>query len=137
MLYKGSRMSYSELPASDFNRPWTARLSTITEIPAWNLTVSNFFRYRGAYEQIIDTETTADVDGQALAVYDTKTVGAAPTWDLRVKWEIPTGKEQALFMAVDVTNVTNRANEIVSSSKLARTNYEIGRQYWLEVGYRF
>lgn len=137
VLYKGSRMSYSELPASDFNRPWTARLSTITEIPAWNLTVSNFFRYRGAYEQIIDTETTADVDGQALAVYDTETVGAAPTWDLRVKWEIPTGKEQALFMAVDVTNVTNRANEIVSSAKSARTTYEIGRQYWLEVGYRF
>lgn len=137
VIYKGSRMPYNELPASDFNRPWTARLSTITEIPQWNLTISNFFRYRGAYEQIIDTGRDVDVGGESLAVYDVAKVSPAPTWDLKVKWEIPTAKEQALFMAVDVTNVTDRVNTIVSSSSTARTTYEIGRQYWLEVGYRF
>lgn len=137
VIYDGKVMAYTELPASDFNRPWTARLSTITEIPAWNLTISNFFRYRGAYDQIIDTGTTQDVNGAALAVYDTASVKPAPTWDLRVKWEIPTAKEQALFMAVDVTNVTDQVNEIVSSGSTARTTYEIGRQYWVEVGYRF
>ena len=135
VMYKGSRLSFSQLPASDFNRPWTARLSTITEIPAWNLTLSNFFQYRGAYDQLINTGTTADVDGESLEVYDVARVSAAPTWDMRVKWEIPTAKEQALFMAVDVTNVTDRVNKIVSTS--ARTTYETGRQFWLEVGYRF
>ncbi|MDR0277942.1 MAG: TonB-dependent receptor [Paucimonas sp.] len=137
VIYDGSPRSYSELPASDFNRPWTARLSTITEIPAWNLTISNFFRYRGAYDQIYNTGTTADVNGEALEVYDVASVQPAPTWDLRVKWEIPTAKDQALFMAVDVTNVTDQVNEIVSSGSSARTTYEVGRQYWLEVGYRF
>ncbi|WP_053388426.1 TonB-dependent receptor [Pseudomonas sp. 10-1B] len=137
VIYDGKRLAYSQLPASDFNRPWTARLTTITEIPAWHLSVSNFFRYRGAYEQIIDTGRYQDVDGESLRVYDTASVAAAPTWDMRVKWEIPTAREQALFVAVDVTNVTDKVNPIVSNSSTARTTYEVGRQYWLEVGYRF
>lgn len=137
VLYDGKRMAYSQLPASDFNRPWTARLTTITEIPRWHLSISNFFRYRGAYDQIIDTGRTTDVDGEALAVYDTASVAGAPTWDMRVKWEMPTAREQALFVAVDVTNVTDKVNSIVSNSSTVRTTYEVGRQYWLEVGYRF
>ncbi|WEK30753.1 MAG: TonB-dependent receptor [Candidatus Pseudomonas phytovorans] len=137
VLYDGKRLAYSELPASDFNRPWTARLTTITEIPSWHLSISNFFRYRGAYQQIIDTGRTEDVDGETLQVYDTASVAAAPTWDMRVKWEVPTARDQALFVAVDVTNVTDKVNPIVSNSSSARTTYEIGRQYWLEVGYRF
>ncbi|MEE1921800.1 TonB-dependent receptor [Pseudomonas sp. 148P] len=137
VIYDGERMSFTELPPNDYNRPWTARLSTITEIPAWNLTISNFVRYRGAYDQIIDTGRTEDVDGEALAIYDAASVKAAPTWDMRVKWEIPTARDQALFVAVDVTNVTDEVNEIVYSGSTAKTTYEIGRQYWLEVGYRF
>ena len=137
VYYKGSRMAFSELPAKDFNRPWTARLTAITEIPRWNLTVSNFLRYRGAYEQLISTGERVTEGNQDLAVYDAVDVKAAPTWDLRVNWDIPTGKDQALFVAVDVTNVTDQVNEIVSSSSTASTTYEVGRQYWLEVGYRF
>ncbi|MBE8591999.1 TonB-dependent receptor [Pseudomonas sp. MAFF 301449] len=136
VLYDGKRMAYSELPASDFNRPWTARLTTITEIPQWNLTLSNFLRYRGAYEQIIDSSEIVTVNGEDLAVYEAAKVKAAPTWDMRVSWEIPTGKEQALFAAVDITNVTDHVNEIVGSGSSTVT-YEVGRQYWLEVGYRF
>ncbi len=137
VFYDGKRIAYSELPASDFSRPWTARLTTITEIPQWSLTVSNFLRYRGAYDQLIDTGDITSVNGSDLAVYDIAKVKAAPSWDMRVSWDIPTGQEQALFVAVDVTNVTDQVNEIVSSSSTARTSYEIGRQYWLEVGYRF
>ena len=136
VIYDGKRMAYSELPASDFNRPWTARLTTITEIPQWNVTVSNFFRYRGAYEQIISTSATQVIGDETLVVYDSAEVKAAPTWDLRVKWEIPTGNDQALFAAVDVTNVTDHVNEIVGKSSSV-VSYEVGRQYWLEVGYRF
>lgn len=137
VIYKGSRVAFSELPAKDFNRPWTARVTAITEIPQWNLTVSNFLRYRGGYNQLIDTGETVTIGNEDLNVYDSAKVKAAPTWDMRVNWDIPTGKDQALFIAVDVTNVTDQVNEIVSSSSSASTNYEIGRQYWLEVGYRF
>lgn len=135
VLYDGKLMKFSELPAQDFNRPWTARMTAITEIPQWNLTLSNFLRYRGPYKQIVDTNEEVLIGGDEVAVYDVAEVSGAPTWDMRAYWEIPTAPEQALFLAVDITNVADRVNEIVSSS--GSTSYEVGRQYWLEVGYRF
>ncbi|MCD5977844.1 TonB-dependent receptor plug domain-containing protein [Pseudomonas quasicaspiana] len=135
VVYDGKLTKYSELPASDFNRPWTARMTAITEIPQWHLTVSNFLRYRGAYDQIYNLNEKVVVDGESLDVYRTVRVNAAPTWDMRVDWEVPTGKDQAAFIAVDVTNVADRVNTIKSSA--TTTTYEVGRQYWLEVGYRF
>jgi hypothetical protein len=137
VLYDGSLMKYSELPASNFNRPWTGRMTTITDIPQLNLTWSNFFRYRGAYDQIINTGDEVVIDGKDVSVYETARVSAAPTWDMRLDWELPTGKDESVFVAVDVTNVTDKVNSIVSSRSTASTTYEVGRQYWLEVGYRF
>jgi hypothetical protein len=135
VVYDGKVMKYSELPASDFNRPWTARMTAITEIPQWNLTVSNFLRYRGPYDQIYNLDETTTVNGETLDVYRAVRVSAAPTWDMRLDWEVPTGKDQAAFIAVDVTNVADKVNSIKSSA--TTTTYEVGRQYWLEVGYRF
>lgn len=137
VLYDGERMDFIELPPNNFNRPVTARLTTITEIPQWNLTLSNFVRYRGPYKQIIDTGREVVLDGDTLAVYDAAPVSAAVNWDMKVYWEIPTGKEQALFSSVSITNVTDRINQTVSAGSRAKTTYEIGREYWLEVGYRF
>ena len=137
VMYDGSVMNYADLPARNFNRPWTARLTAITEIPQFNLTWSNFLRYRGPYDQIIATGNEVTVADETYRIFETARVKAAPTWDMRVDWELPTGKDQALFMAVDITNVTDKVNPIVSSSASAKTTYEVGRQYWLEVGYRF
>lgn len=137
VYYDGSLIPYSQLPASNFNRPWTARLNTITSIPALNLTWTNFFRYRGAYDQIFpDNPETVTIDGNVYDAYAVKRVSAAPTWDTRVKWEIPTYDEQSLYVAVDITNVTDRVNTIVSDTA-GTISYETGRQYWLEVGYQF
>lgn len=136
VYFDGQLMPYSELPTDNFNRPWTARLSTVTSLPQLNLTWSNFFRYRGAYEQIFQSNPDSIViDGTTYDYYQTEQVRAAPTWDTRIKWEIPTADEQALYVAVDVTNVTDEVNDIVSDS--GTLSYEIGRQYWLEVGYTF
>ncbi|WP_411562461.1 MULTISPECIES: TonB-dependent receptor plug domain-containing protein [Pseudomonas] len=137
VVLDGKRIAYHELPASDFNRPWTGRLTTITDIPQWNLSVSNFFRYRGPYDQVVGVSPDAEVDGEVLKRYETVATPGAPTWDMRVAWEIPTGKDQAMFVNVDVTNVTDRVNKIASRESVSLVSYEVGRQYWLEVGYRF
>lgn len=135
VIYDGKIMAWSGLPSDDFNRPWTARLTTITDIPALNITWSNFFRYRGKYDQIVFTGDQQTINGVEYDVYDAASVPAAPTWDTRVYWEVPTGTDQAVFAAVDVTNVMDKVNPIVTRS--GSTSYEVGRQYWLEVGYRF
>ena len=137
VLYDGKRMDFVELPPNNFNRPWTARLTTITEIPAWHMSISNFLRFRSKYKQIIDTKRKVDLDGETLSVYEAAPVGSAMTWDMQVYWELPTAKDQAVFASVDITNVADKINPTVSAGNQAVTRYEVGRQYWLEVGYRF
>lgn len=137
VIYDGKLVPYEALPPSDFNRPWTARLVTITDIPQWNLEVSNFFRYRGPYDQVVRVTPDAEVDGKTYSRYETVATPGAPTWDMRFAWDIPTGKDQAFFVNVDVTNVTDQVNKIASRTSVSVISYEVGRQYWLEVGYRF
>ncbi|MNH44417.1 hypothetical protein D3C79_1065790 [compost metagenome] len=72
-----------------------------------------------------------------LSVYEAASVGSAMTWDMQVYWELPTAKDQAVFASVDITNVADKINPTVSAGSQAVTRYEVGRQYWLEVGYRF
>lgn len=136
VYYDGKLMPYSELPASNFNRPWTLRLNTITSLPVLNLTWSNFLRYRGPYEQIYrGSPDTITVDGESYDYYQVGEVRAAPTWDTRIKWDMPLGGDQSAYVAVDITNVTDQVNDVLSDS--GTLSYEIGRQYWLEVGYQF
>ncbi|SDH64691.1 hypothetical protein SAMN05216588_10667 [Pseudomonas flavescens] len=135
VYFDGKLVPYSQLPANNFNRPWTARLNTITSVPALNLTWSNFLRYRGAYEQIY-RDGTITLDDTSYEHYLVGEAKAAVTWDTRVKLDIPLQGEQALYMAVDVTNLTNHVNEIIGSTS-GSLSYETGRQYWLEVGYQF
>lgn len=53
--------------------------------------------------------------------------------------EIPTGKQQALFINLDVFNVLDEqvVSSVQSSAVATTPSYDVGRQYWLEVGYRF
>jgi len=86
---------------------------------------------------VVKVSPDAEVDGKPYSRYETVATPAAPTWDMRLAWDIPTGKDQAFFVNVDITNVTDKVNEIASRTSTSVVSYEIGRQYWLEVGYRF
>ncbi len=134
--YDGKFMRYSDRPADNYNRPWTARLTTITDIPALNLTWTNFLRYRDGYRRMAPTGALVDHDGESVRVWEEKGYSGALNWDLRLAWELPTAKEQAVFVNLDVTNVLDKA--IVSDTDSDDyVNYEVGRQFMVEVGYRF
>ncbi|MDF3935625.1 TonB-dependent receptor [Pseudomonas citronellolis] len=135
--YDGKFMRYSERPADNFNRPWTARLTTITEIPQANLTWSNFLRYRAGYRQIIDTGDSVNYQGTAVDVWEEERQDAVVTWDLRLAWERPTAKDQAVFVNLDVFNVLDEVAVSTVNSTSGVPTYEVGRQFWVEVGYRF
>lgn len=137
VYFDGSLMPYSELPASNFNRPWTIRLNAVTSIPRLNLTWTNFLRYRGPYDQIFRANPeNIVIDGATYENYEVREVPAAPTWDTRLKWTLPLGASQSTYVAVDITNVTDKVNTIASDTA-GTISYETGRQYWLEVGYQF
>jgi len=134
--YQGKVIHISELPPSNYTRDWTYRLTTITEIPAWRLSWSNFFRYRAG----VDTLKQALQSVNGYRAYYDKSYGNAFTWDARLAWEQPTLEDQAIFVNLDVYNLTNRSNANDNTSASAYYDsavYETGRQFWLEVGYRF
>ncbi|MCP8351347.1 TonB-dependent receptor [Pseudomonas sp. B21-036] len=137
--YQGSFINYQDRPATNYNRPWTARLTTITDIPQANLQWSNFWRYRAGYKRIGDTGRNVDYRGTSVDVWEEQKFDAALTWDTRLGWRIPTARDQAIFVNVDVFNVLDKksvnANATVNSNSVS--TYEVGRQYWLEVGYTF
>ncbi|WP_175653172.1 TonB-dependent receptor [Pseudomonas sp. Marseille-P9899] len=134
--YDGQFIRYSDRPADNYNRPWTARLTTLTEIPAFNLNWTNFLRYRDGYRRMAATGAIVDYNGQDARVWKEKAYAGALSWDTRLAWELPTAHEQAVFVNLDVTNLLDKA--IVSNTDADDyANYEVGRQFMVEVGYRF
>lgn len=135
ILYNGKVTRWIDRPADNYNRPMTGRVLFNTVIPSARLTIGNFFRLRQSYEKIVATGKKADYNGTQIDVYEKQTVGKAITWDMRINWSMPTVREQEAYVTLSVDNVLNRSNAI----ELTGTDlvYEKGRQYWLEVGYRF
>lgn len=73
------------------------------------------------------------------------------SWDMRLGFELDMYKGQTLYMNVDIYNVLNSKikstiantayNGSTSSGAFASSSavavYEVGRQFWLQVGYKF
>ena len=134
--YDGKFMKYSDMPASNYNRPWTARLTTVTEVEPLHLTWSNFLRYRDGYRRIAATGKTTEFQGAAVRVWEETPFSGALTWDTRLAWEMPTAKDQSVFVNLDVTNLLDK--QIVSTTDTTGlTTFEVGRQFMVEVGYTF
>lgn len=139
VMYKGQVMRSYERPVDNYTRPWSARLVTTTHLPAAHLTWSNFINWRASYSQVIRDGSVMH-EGQSLYNYVEKDLSSALTWDTRIGWEMPLSSAEAVFLNLDIGNVLNRRNVIGSSSSTntnAEVDYELGRNYTLEVGFRF
>ncbi|NYZ64265.1 TonB-dependent receptor [Luteimonas deserti] len=138
--YRGQVIRYNERPVENFARPWTARIVTQTMIPALNLTVGSFLSWRGDYTAARDTGATTEFDGRQISIYAPRDFGTTMTWDLRFAWQNTIGvKQETLFANLDVTNVLNRRNVATHMDDWAGgyEEFELGRHFQLELGYRF
>jgi hypothetical protein len=135
--YRGKVIHYSQLPTDNFTRPWTLRATTETTIPQWNLTVTNFLRYRAGYQDIGDTGINTSHQGQAIDVYDRRDFSGALNWDLRIGWDKALTANQSVFVNLDVFNVLDRVNVTAMNNNRSVPRYETGRSFWVELGYRF
>lgn len=133
--YDGQIMRRWDIPARDFNRPWTARLATQTRLPEAGLLWSNFLRYRGGYRGLRQSGTEL-YQGEPITVIEEVAYPNSWTWDTSVEWSLDLPHRQETYVRVEVQNLTNRAN-LISSASATATYYEPGRSYWLELGYRF
>jgi hypothetical protein len=134
--YLGQLLHRSQLPTTNYTRPWTARLTSTTAIPQWNLSLTHFLRYRAGYRDIGKTGEQVEVDGVIADVYDRRDFSATFNWDVRISWEKALAGQQAAFLNLDIFNLLNREN-VTSLGAQDIPQYETGRSFWVELGYRF
>lgn len=134
--YEGAIIRFHELPASSYNRPWTARLATQTRWERWGLLWSNFLRYRAGYLDLRIADV-AEHEGEPINVYREIPHQAGWTWDSTVEYAWKFGRSQEAYVRVEAINLTNAEVIVTGSSTDTNAVYEPGRTYWLELGYRF
>ncbi len=137
--YDGRYMRYQQKPADNYTRPWSARVNTITRIAPLDLTVTNMLTYSAGYRRIARTSLTEMYQGERIDVWEERQFSPSLTWNVRLGWERELSAQAGTVYAnVDITNVLNRRNVYGASSAVGNAPlYDIGRQFWLEVGYRY
>lgn len=136
--YNGVVIPVAERPVDNYTRPWTARLLLNTEIPAARLKLGNFLRFRSGYDQVIAVGSVS-YGGSTITSYAPQHFAGAMVWDVNLQWSVPTGIEkQEAYALISVNNALDRKVAMYNSGTSSLGGlYEYGRQYWLEVGYRF
>ena len=153
--YNGAIINYRDRPVENWARPFTLRLDTTHAFKIaktkwmWN----NFFRFRAGYDRmVILTRNDPRYDYSfSGSQYGKMRFPNAFSWDMRLGFELDMYKGQTLYMNVDIYNVLNSkikstiantayagstsSGAFASSSAVAV--YEVGRQFWLQVGYKF
>ncbi|CNI11003.1 TonB-dependent receptor [Yersinia vastinensis] len=134
IIYKGKVIRNIDKPADNFNRPWSAFAELNTEIPAWRLDWTQRLSYIAGYRAITSRETVAcntDIRCQGYSgtmdVYEEEQFSPNINLDWRVSYTQPLGK-QNIKVGLDIFNVLNHVNKTES-------DYQMGRQYWLDVTY--
>ena len=153
--WNGELMLYSSRPATNFARPFSLRFNT-THTRVFGRTkwlLNNFFRLRSAHNTMVSTNDTnrdSFIIGGVLTpvpTYRALKMKEAFNWDIRlgVEWNLMHAKTHIVFINIDVMNVLDSKNVAVieTSGSYGATSfsqtpvYEVGRQFWLQVGYKF
>lgn len=135
--FQGSIIDYEDLPISDYYRPWTLTLTTISQIPQTNLTISNFFTYKANMNSIA-RKRSINIGGTSYDNYELVNLGKSYSWDMRISHTYKLPKDMSAFINLDIYNVLDRANKATTASSTTTTlTYERGRQFWLEAGLKW
>ena len=155
IYYDGALIRYRDRPVENFARPFTLRLNTTHsfKILRTKWLLNNFFRYRGGFDRMINTAQTITINGQQYQRFDKMHFPAAFSWDMRIGTEFSVHKDHTLYINVDIYNVLNaRSMTTLQATGAANANgsiipgiasagsfvvYELGRQFWVQVGYKF
>lgn len=130
VFFEGRRIKRRDLPAGDFATPVSANLDLITH--AWDdrLFMRNSLALTDGYQYL---RTLSRDPGTGLKRFEVDEQGSALRWDLSVEYQLM--RKASPYVRVDIVNVTDNDNVVRAESGVQL--FGVGRQYWLEVGYRF
>ena len=137
VYYDGKLITYDELPAWDYNVPFTLNFFTVTEIPVWGLSITNFLNHRSggtiardSRENYTDPNTGVEHD-----IFEDFDFDDLVTIDSKINW---TGRISDRFQLFAKFEIHNLFDQIVDQSRFdSRKRYTQGRRFWIEVGINY
>ena len=148
ILYDGEVIDETTRPATNFARPWTARVGWSTEFASVPLKISQFFRYRSDYDAMVSSTIPAAQrpiapNGEAVKTrYDKESLGSAFNWDIRASYDFKVGKDDQLTLGLTINNLTNKHNKYTQDKTISNNGSngvysKSGRQFVADVSYKF
>ena len=158
VAYNGEVMSYANMPSQIYKQPFMIRLTTThaLKLGAVGVNFNNFFRLRSKYDRVVfeksSTATNANpcsaTNPSVCEQYSKMSFKSAFNWDMRLGFEVDIYKGNALYVNFDIYNVLNSKNlttiglEDGALLNDGRTSagvltYELGRQFWTQIGYKW
>jgi len=133
--YDGHLVKKTELPRKDFNRPWVVNLVYVGKFP-YGFTFSGLAKYRSGYRVLEDTgEDKKDIvlaDDSSPPIYEEVKKGGSVIVSCRIDWEKRLWLEHSMVLSLEANNLLNKKSPVSNTD-----NYEIGRQVWAGLEYRF
>jgi hypothetical protein len=135
--YRGDIMNRENLPKPDYNREYKANLTYIGRLP-YSFTFTNITSYRGGYEKLAWDREQGD-NGKIvtprgeLQIYDKIKQPESWMFDWRLEWEKTIFSDQLFIATLEIDNVFDEKVEAGANDDV----YELGRQFWLGMTYKF
>ncbi|SHI47642.1 Outer membrane receptor proteins, mostly Fe transport [Malonomonas rubra DSM 5091] len=133
--YEGKEIGIDEFIRADYNRPFVANLIYSGKLPH-GITFTNISKYRGPYtwREYQGYSLPSSIDPtQMVRVYKRAQQKRALTFDWKFSWAVPTSSKQQAILSLDIYNVFNKKSKYGAGID----NYEIGRQFWAGLTYKF
>ncbi len=142
IYYKDRLIPPEELPAWDYNIPLSIRLNSVTAIPVWGLTWSNFYVIRRGGTVAVDfgENYESPETGERYDVYEDHEFGSLFTINSRIQWSRQLTDGSEVYARFEIHNLLDRVTDTQTRTlairRMSRLNTQ-GRRFWMEVGMRY
>lgn len=142
VLYDGHLINREELPRIDYYRPHVINFIYVGKLP-WGLTFTNVTKYQSGYEAVEEIPLTKAErallrENLGLTydpeVYDKRKRSGSTIFDWRIDWERKLYREQSLTLSLEINNVFDRK---IKTGSISSDSYELGRELWVGLAYKF
>lgn len=141
IYYDGQLTTVEDLPAWDYNVPFGVSFYTVTSIPGWNVTWSNFFSVRRG--GTIARDSGADCDDDEVDycegsydIYEDYDFDGLVTVDARIEWRPDLMADTSGYLRLEVKNLFDDVIDTNWNRNSDSRSFTSGRLFWVEVGLR-
>lgn len=139
IYYKGALIPPEKLPAWDYNIPVSVRLNSVTEIPGWGLTWSNFYIVRrgGSVARDSREDYESPDTGLRYDIYEDHEFSGLFTINSRIQWSRMLTDGSEVYARFEIHNLLDRVVDTQTARLSTRRRNTQGRRFWMEVGMRY